>query len=737
MDGGGTIDGLTADASPDSSTDYVMTYDASADSLKKVLLDDLPSSGGVSLPIITDVDILGTVTTAQDINLSLDTAHSTSLTLGADINLTFSSYPTTGTQIEWEVEITQNSTTAFEITWPSELVNPPSANAYSTLDSVTVIVFRTNDGGTTVRVGNTVTTSTTTGASTLSDITINVTKNWEGFGITNLGGITMNDDINFSTVDAINIDRLRFVFNSGAPSSTSDPSIFLDSSSNMVFNVNTLLDISFKALNVEIAKFTEAATGVYLLDMSDHYIDNIESTRYSDDQGAVTFASTQPAIGYDSIDSQFKFNTPTSTAFQFTVDNVDIMRITNSAMTFQTNFQIICVPSLTSVAGINVGGIAGDVLSPANGDIHYNSSTGTFRFYQAGEYVELGGSGTQTPWESNIDAATFDLTGLDRLLFNQTAGESLVTTDTGITSDAIGTMDFNIPPGTQYNFFIEGISKFSISETVVTSQSLFSKDTTDTLGAAGLSWFSAHIDRITMGGFETFIENVGVISFLDTAQSISSTGTDMFFDLPTADAFTFRINSVEVFQIQAEQFEMKRDSTVVTGEPATLSLRKLADSINTGIEIAEINFQTGITTATTWANISGGPIDASGTDNGFIRLNVRANNGLISALSILGDDNNQRFQMICSGTSQFRIQPAFDRMGYFVTPQVTDFSLNLGTAGSIEIPIISDGSPSLTDLNQAFGAFDGAIGHDIFDGTLYIRTSSTEWSFYSQSGTVT
>ena len=50
----------------------------------------------------------------------------------------------------------------------------------------------------------------------------------------------------------------------------------------MVFNVNTLLDISFKSLNVEIAKFTEAATGVYLLDMSDHYIDNIESTRYSE-----------------------------------------------------------------------------------------------------------------------------------------------------------------------------------------------------------------------------------------------------------------------------------------------------------------------------------------------------------------------------------------------------------------------------------------------------------------------
>jgi len=551
--GGGTINLLTADASPDSSTDYVMTYDASAAELKKVLIDNLPSSGGVSLPIITDVSVLGTVTTAQDIDLSLDTAHSTSLTLGADIDVTFSSYPTTGTQIEWEVEITQGDTTAFEITWPSELVNPPNASAYSTLDSVTVIVFRTNDGGITVRVGNTVTTSTT-GASALSDVTIDVSKDWGSFGITNLGGITMTDDINFSSVDATNIDRLRFVSDSGAPSSTSDPSIFLDSSSNMVFNVNTLLDISFKALNVEIAKFTEAVTGVYLLDMSDHYIDNIKSTRYSEDQGAVTFASNQPAIGYDSVDSQFKFNTPTLTEFQFTVDSVDIMQITNAAMTFQTNFQIICQPSLTGVAGINVGGMAGDVASPANGDIHYNSSTGTFRFYQNGSYTELGGSGSQTPWTSDINADTFDLTELDRLLFSQTAGESLVSTTTGITSDAIGSMNFNIPSGTQYEFFVAGAvtSALTIGSTSITSQSLFPKESTiDTLGSSAIPWLSADIGSITMGGSETSIDNVGEISFLATTQSISSTSTDMFFDLPSGDGFTFRINSVETFQILA------------------------------------------------------------------------------------------------------------------------------------------------------------------------------------------
>lgn len=40
------INGLTQDSTPDGATDFVMTYDASAGTLKKVLLDDLPGGGG-------------------------------------------------------------------------------------------------------------------------------------------------------------------------------------------------------------------------------------------------------------------------------------------------------------------------------------------------------------------------------------------------------------------------------------------------------------------------------------------------------------------------------------------------------------------------------------------------------------------------------------------------------------------------------------------------------------------
>ena len=51
------------------------------------------------------------------------------------------------------------------------------------------------------------------------------------------GGLVMNQDIDYATFDGINIDRLRFTSSSAAPTAASDPSIFLDGSDNMVFNL--------------------------------------------------------------------------------------------------------------------------------------------------------------------------------------------------------------------------------------------------------------------------------------------------------------------------------------------------------------------------------------------------------------------------------------------------------------------------------------------------------------------
>jgi len=71
------INGLTADASPDGASDYVMTYDASATTLKKVLLNNLPNASG-SVPTSRTITAGTGLTGGGDL--------SANRTISADIN---------------------------------------------------------------------------------------------------------------------------------------------------------------------------------------------------------------------------------------------------------------------------------------------------------------------------------------------------------------------------------------------------------------------------------------------------------------------------------------------------------------------------------------------------------------------------------------------------------------------------------------------------------------------------
>lgn len=98
-----------------------------------------------------------------------------------------------------------------------------------------------------------------------------------------------------------------------------------------------------------------------------------------------------------------------------------------------------------------------------------------YAFLETGNVVSGGGS--QTPWLSDINASTFDLISLDRLLFSQTAGESLTSTITGITSDLSGNLAFNIPENQNYNFMSNALSILSLDNSSTNlALSLFARD---------------------------------------------------------------------------------------------------------------------------------------------------------------------------------------------------------------------------------------------------------------------
>jgi hypothetical protein len=88
------INGLTADGTPDGSVDYVVTYDASAGALKKVLLEDLPGgSGGGDVATDTIWDAKGDLAVGTGANTAQK------LTIGAnDTILVADSAQTTGTK---------------------------------------------------------------------------------------------------------------------------------------------------------------------------------------------------------------------------------------------------------------------------------------------------------------------------------------------------------------------------------------------------------------------------------------------------------------------------------------------------------------------------------------------------------------------------------------------------------------------------------------------------------------
>lgn len=110
------------------------------------------SSGGgsASFPLDYSVDAQGNkggVTVTHDLNAV--TAHKLSFTATGAVTIAFSNYPTSGTGIDWYVEITQDGTGGHAITWPSEVT--PAPNPTTTADTTSLIALHTDDAGTTVR----------------------------------------------------------------------------------------------------------------------------------------------------------------------------------------------------------------------------------------------------------------------------------------------------------------------------------------------------------------------------------------------------------------------------------------------------------------------------------------------------------------------------------------------------------------------------------------------------------
>ena len=682
-------------------------------------------TSGVTFPITPDINDHGNVgTVTEDIDIGASTGHVHKLTLTGNPTLTFSNPPSSGTQMEFEIEFVQDATGGRTVTFPASVVETvtisPAAN------STTIVTFRTNDGGTTYH-----------GIPALrGSISLAGGSTFASTALDNLVSPVINAEIDFNTFDVKNVDRVRFTSDSGAPTSAGDPSIFLDATSNMVANVATSKSFVVTVNNSATVPFSVSATSVISIT---HVPLNSSQT-----------LGTNPVPWVNGFITNLKDSTLDST-------NTLSGTVVDGSLAFATDIRQTFNPGGT-VAGLNVGQQAGDPSTLVNGDIWYDSTGNKFRRFQNGSAGDLSlgdtiidgntsvvvlDSGpsatttingtqaftvgdTRTDWNSN-----HDLFGAASFSFFDTVDAATATVLTQNQTD----FTMNFPVNTDV-YQIEFNSVLGLSVDLLRTR-LFS-NTPNTISAA-LSLFrddasptaddvvgDINFDgRDSAANFTTYADIIGVIA------DPTSTSEDGRVRIRTLVAGTLR-NSLTV----EGPVTTIHNTSSVAGDVAELDLVKIDASPQNNDSIGEIKFQiedTGVTT--TYGSLSVSATDI--TDAGAVVLNVRSNNGLIAGMSVQGDDNNQRIMILIGGTDQARIQPLLGQMGHFVTTQATDFSLNIGTSGSLEIPVFSDGSPSVTDLNQAFGAFDGAMGYDSNDGKLYIRETATVWSFYSRSGTVT
>jgi len=171
--------------------------------------------GSVSFPITPTINDHGNVgTTTEDIDLSLSTGHVHKITMTGNPTLTFSNPPSSGVQMEFEIEFVQDATGGRTVTHPAAVVETITlASAGST---TTIITYRTND----VSGGGTFTSTN----STITNLTA-----------TNQAAVTMTGDITMGNNDILTCKDIQFQ-NGGSVTNTI-AMIVADASGDMLLNV--------------------------------------------------------------------------------------------------------------------------------------------------------------------------------------------------------------------------------------------------------------------------------------------------------------------------------------------------------------------------------------------------------------------------------------------------------------------------------------------------------------------
>jgi len=376
--------------------------------------------GGASFPLEYSIDDQGNqggVTVTHD--LSASTAHLLKFTATGDVTIAFSNFPTTGTGLDWYVEVTQDGTGGHAITWPAEVT--PDPNLSTTASTVGLVALHTDDGGTIVRsIALTDAAPLTTGANTalsnLSGVAINTSlisdsNNTDDLGssgikwknlflagtatiatatitnatITTLAATTLSGDITMGDNDVLGIGNI--IFGTSGSLTPGSPTIWADATGDMIINVASGDSIFFTENDVVIGQFKLDSFEVRTVteDGPDLVLNNNDQTPTDNDTVAqIIFRGNDDALA----DVNYGL-------IEFDMNDV-------SAASKQATFKISCqsdnalapVIQYTGSTGVFLFGAGVDAVRPSSGgDVDLGSATNEWNaVYSEAFIVKDGGA---------------------------------------------------------------------------------------------------------------------------------------------------------------------------------------------------------------------------------------------------------------------------------------------------------------------------------------------------------
>ena len=315
----------------------------------RVLSVSSGGGGGLSEPVILTINTITpqTLPTTSVIDWS---NNPNQITLDRDVEFSFSNLPASGSYEGVLVIIDVDGTGGYAApVWPASLTNPPIVP--TSANTRTSVMLYTIDGGTIVTHATSVGSTSSGFSGNWSDVTINTNKDMLTFNLNNLSSIA-STDVATAASGFVLMGNGEFVAwrNAG---NTADLSLTVNSSDRFQFTGGPLVtdtDLGNSVGNVALRWNTFFGQTVDL------------STGSGALLGA-TIGSTNTLVGT-------------------LVATTDLAYTAGLKQTFS--------PDLSTNAGLNVGSIAGDPTTVADGDIWYSTTASNFRFRENGATVELG-----------------------------------------------------------------------------------------------------------------------------------------------------------------------------------------------------------------------------------------------------------------------------------------------------------------------------------------------------------